>query len=107
MSRSRSVTAAQNVSATSGSNASCPPARNHLSDGAGCSVNAMASKPAASAARATSWIVDGSRNPGAGGNGMGYWSVNFTGASFPAGHGSPAVRRARPAGATSVRRGNL
>ncbi len=64
MSLIRCVTAAQNASAATGSNASCPPARIHFSDGAGCSVKAMAEKPAASAATAKRTTTSGSRNAG-------------------------------------------
>jgi hypothetical protein len=48
--RIRSVTAATYGSAANGSSASWPPALSHLSDGAGWSVKAMPSNPAASAA---------------------------------------------------------
>ena len=50
MRRMVSVTAAQNESAAKGSRASCPPAFNHRSVGAGWSVNPMPENPAASAA---------------------------------------------------------
>ena len=50
ISRSVSVTAAANPSATNGSRASWPPAFSHRSVGAGWSVNPYPWKPAASAA---------------------------------------------------------
>jgi hypothetical protein len=42
--------------ATNGSSVWCPPALSHAVPGAGCSVNAIPSKPAASTAAATSAI---------------------------------------------------
>ncbi len=57
----RLVSAAQKPSMVNTSSASCPPARNHRDEGAGCSVSATASNPAASAVRAKSATYTGLR----------------------------------------------
>src|SRR5579883_831155 len=105
MSRNLVVMPAQKPSPTKGSMVACPPWSSHYLDGAGWSVSATASTPAASRAAAKAAMLEGfdhgwpsSSRP------RGYSTTNCTVLSSPAagpfrcGAGSPASRPVAPRG---------